>query len=222
MVARIVAVALLAVFLAPAAKKTVAEGKGENQELALTVTLYTTPEDVKELLGDDLGGHFIVADVKVEPRYGKEVSISRDDFVLRTDKDGEKTTPFAASQIAGRGALVVRQTQQGGSRAAVGLGMPGSGYPGGYPGGYPPSGTGGPSAGSGGEGDTSTPEATVRNAARDKPNPLEQVLKDKGLPEKKTAEPVSGLLYFCMEKQKVKDLELSFGGRENRVTLRFK
>ena len=34
---------------------------------------------------------------------------------------------------------------------------------------------------------------------------------------------MSGLLYFPMEKQKLKDLEMRYGGREeNRITLRFK
>jgi len=42
------------------------------------------------------------------------------------------------------------------------------------------------------------------------------------LPEKKTEQPISGLLYFAMEKQKMKDLELTYGGRENRIALRFK
>ena len=33
---------------------------------------------------------------------------------------------------------------------------------------------------------------------------------------------MSGLLYFGMEKQKMKDLELNYGGKQNRITLRFK
>jgi hypothetical protein len=57
---------------------------------------------------------------------------------------------------------------------------------------------------------------------RDKENPLEKILKDKALPEKATREPVSGLLYFGMSKQKMKNLELLYGGRENRISLRFK
>ena len=36
------------------------------------------------------------------------------------------------------------------------------------------------------------------------------VLKQKELPETKTDKPVSGLLYFPMEKQKAKDLELRY------------
>jgi hypothetical protein len=208
----------------------VATAKGENQDLALTVTLYIDPADVKELIGNDLDGHYIVADVKVEPKYGKEVAINRDDFQLRTDKDGEKAKPFAPSQIAGRGALIVHQEQQGRTTGAVGSpssypgNYPGGGYPpGGYPpGGYPYPNGGGAVAGVGNEDDAGTTAATVRNGAGDKENPIEQTLKDKVLPEKKTGQPVSGLLYFVMEKQKLKDLELTYGGKENRITLRFK
>lgn len=53
-------------------------------------------------------------------------------------------------------------------------------------------------------------------------NPLEKALDQKMLPRKKTLQPVSGLLYFPMEKQKMKDLQLLYGGKENRITLQFK
>ena len=55
-----------------------------------------------------------------------------------------------------------------------------------------------------------------------KDNPLKKVLDAKVLPENKTDQPASGLLYFPMEQQKLKDLELTYGGRENRISLRFK
>ena len=51
---------------------------------------------------------------------------------------------------------------------------------------------------------------------------MEQTLKTKELPQVKTDQPATGLLYFAMEKQKMKDLELTYGGRANRITLRFK
>ena len=50
------------------------------------------------------------AQVKVEPKYTKEIVIDRDDFLLRTDKDGDRSKPMAPSQIAGRGALVLTRT----------------------------------------------------------------------------------------------------------------
>ena len=85
--------ALTALLLPAAPPKTVATAKGENQDLALTVTLYIAPADIQGLVGDDLGGHYIVADVKIEPKYGKEVAIDLDDFQVRTDSNGEKATP---------------------------------------------------------------------------------------------------------------------------------
>ena len=121
--ARCLALLLLPVFLLPAApKKAVATARGENEDLVLTVTLYIDPAGVKELIGSDLDGHYIVADVKVQPKYGKEISIDRDDFQLRTDKDGEKTTPFAPSQIAGSGGMVLKQAPIRRSSPGVTLG----------------------------------------------------------------------------------------------------
>ncbi|HUO28917.1 MAG TPA: hypothetical protein VMU80_06860, partial [Bryobacteraceae bacterium] len=91
------------------------ETRGENESVVITATLYARPEAVKQVLGSDLDGHYIVVAVEVAPRFGKHVAVTPDDFVLKTDKDGEKSTPFAPSQIAGRGALVVHET--GGSGA---------------------------------------------------------------------------------------------------------
>jgi len=193
--------------------------RGENQDIIVYVTLFPDRDAVKELLGSDLDGHYIVADVKVEPKFGKEIAIDRDDFVLRTDRDGEKSKPFAPTQIAGRGALVVRQTGGGGGMMGESggpmIGMPG---PMGGPMGYP----GGGTFGVGGSGDTGGAEAKVDNGSKDKENPLLKVLQQKILPDKKTDQAISGLLYFPMEKQKIKDLELTYGGRENRITMRFR
>jgi hypothetical protein len=229
MPARLLAFLLLAGVPLAAAQKNVASAKGENQDLAVTVTLYIDSAGLKQLIGNDLDGNYIVADVKVEPKYGKEVAIYRDDFQLSTDKDGEKTKPYAPSQIAGRGALVISRGQSQASRTTVGVGptdpYPGTvgGYPGSYPpGSYPGGGYPAPGVSGGMGGDADNTEVTVKNAARDKENPLEKTLKDRELPEKKTDQPISGLLYFPMEKQKMKDLEVTFGGRDNRITLKFK
>ncbi|MBZ5584512.1 MAG: hypothetical protein LAQ30_20325 [Acidobacteriia bacterium] len=233
MFGRFLACALACACLLSAAKKvTVATAKGENEAVGLTVTLHIDPQDVKQLIGSDLEGHYIVAEVKIEPKYGKEVVIDRDDFQLWSDKDAEKTKPFAPSQIAGSGALIVRQTRTaaGGGGPTIGPTYPGGGYPGGYPppvypGGGPPgappvTGPGGVGVGGGG-GDAEGAAATVQNTPG-KPNPLEKTLKEKELPQVKTAKPASGLLYFGMEKQKMKDLQLTYGGRDERITLRFK
>jgi len=208
---------LLALFLGmalwlPAAKKTAGTGHGENEDLIVNVTIHLDPAGVKEVVGDELGGHFIVAELKVDPKYGKEITIDRDDFQLRTDKDGERTKPMAPSQIAGRGLVLTRTGGPGGLgeerprgwSIGGGIGMGGGGI----------------GSGSGGGGDPANVKATMETG--DKDNPLKKLLDSKVLPEKKTDQPVSGLLYFPMENQKLKDLELTYGGRENLIRIRFK
>jgi len=53
---RLFAALLLFAFLMPAApKRTTATLKGENEDLILTATLYIDPQEIKQLLGSDLG-----------------------------------------------------------------------------------------------------------------------------------------------------------------------
>ncbi len=202
---RWLAIFAVAVALAAASKKTMSTVRGENEDLILTATLYIDPAEIKDLIGSDLGGHYIVADVKIEPKYGKDVVIDRDDFLLRTDKDGEKAQPFVGSQIAGQEALVVSeegaQTRRTRGLSGIGLG-------------------GGMMGGGGGDSDKGNAKSTMKS--EDSANPIKKVLDAKILRDGKISEPVQGLLYFAMEKQKMKDLELHYGGREDRITLRFK
>src|SRR5215469_3180281 len=96
--------------LLAAPKSHVATAKGENESIVITATLYADGPAVKELLGNDLDGHYMVADVKVTPKYGKEAVVSRDDFILWAEDDGDHSPAFAASQIAGRTSLVVKRS----------------------------------------------------------------------------------------------------------------
>ena len=154
--------------------------------------LYTDGDAVKQLLGDDLGGHYIVADVRVEPKYGKDVALDRDDFVLRTDQDGEKSH------------AVRRPARWPGTGAVVKLKSDGRGR-----------------SSPGGPGETITAQVAVKEQSDKEPNPLEKLLTERILPEGKSTVPVSGLLYFPMEKQKLKDLELVYGDAGNRIRIRF-
>ena len=52
--------------------------------------------------------------------------------------------------------------------------------------------------------------------------PLQKTLEAKILPESKTDKALSGLLYFPLEKQKVKDLELTYAAADGKISLRFK
>ncbi len=195
-----------------------AETRGENESVVITATVYAKPEAVKEVLGSDLGGHYIVVAVQVAPRFGKEVSVSRDDFLLKTDKDGERSEAFSPSQIAGRGAMVIHQTGGGGA-----TGMHDNDGPiiGGIPGTFgQPHRMGGDGVGNAGAPDGA--EAKTRTGSHEKDDPMLAVLKQKELPETKTEKPVSGLLYFPMEKQKIKDLELRYAITGDKITMRFK
>ena len=207
MAVRLLGVVLGLAALVFAAKKEVpGKARGENLDLILEVTLYDNPADVKQLLGTDLDGHYIVADVHVDPKYGKEIIIDHNDFVLRTFKDGEKSTPFEPNQVAGSDAVILTQGKsEGAASPGMVLGGPISIRTAPAP--------KQPSDGVKVEKPADTPQ---------KENPLKKLLAEKVLPETKTDQPVSGLLYFPMEKQKRKDLELSYGGRENRITLVFK
>jgi len=222
MARRVFAALVVSVCLLPAGpKKTTATVKGENEDLILTATLYIDPQEIQQLVGSDLEGHFFVADVKVEPKYGKEIAVDPDDFVLRTNKDGEHTQPYEASQVAGKNVMVITPAKgvpsnPGAQTGPTYGGMP---VPVGGPIPYPSNGVG---VGGGGAGQIDTNKVTVHVASDEQDNPLEKALDQKMLPRKKTEEPLSGLLYFPMEKQKMKDLELLYGGKENRITLRFK
>jgi hypothetical protein len=211
---RAAALILLAAFAAwPAGKKTVGVARGENEDLIVTATLYLAPDDVKELVGNDLEGHFVIADVKVEPKYGKEVTIARDDFLLRDLETVEKSTPFAPSQIAGRASLVIKRAGDDADKKSASHKPTFSGI--GFPGGASSSPGNDPDNGS-------NRTAKMQNADEPKDAALETLLSDKQLAEKVSDKPVSGLLYFAFEKVKLKDMQLDYGGKTNRIVMRFK
>jgi len=199
---------------AAAKKNSVASAKAENEDLVLTVKLHIDPADIKDIIGSDLGGHYIVAEVNVEPKFGKDIVVDRDDFQLRTDKDGEKAQPYAGSQIAGSGALIIGQVEN--NEGVASPGWTGTRVPVVRGGGASKKKDDNPSA------DKSAAATEEQEKEKEKENPLKKTLDAKILPEGKTDQPVHGLLYFPLEKQKMKDLELTYGGKENRIRLRFK
>jgi hypothetical protein len=179
--------------------------KTGNAQVELTATLYADKESIEKLLGSDLGGYYVVIDVRLAPKNNEKVKVFRDDFQLRTDRDGEKAKPFAPSQIAGKGALIVSPTSEGGTSS-------GPTFSGGF---------GGLGVGSGAG--TVSNTSKMDRGSRNKENPLLGMLNEKALAEKETDQPVSGLLFFPMEpKQRIKDLELTYAGPGSKLTLRFR
>jgi hypothetical protein len=200
-----------AAFCMAGEKKPLPPAQAANNVVAVTAKPYVGKEAVQQAVGSDLGGDIVVIEVKLVPKGDTPFVINRDDFMLRSDKDGQKSTPFAPSQIAGRGGLVVSYQDQG----SVGI----------HPLGQVPVGVR-PTMGSGGAaGNSAGPDsakAQAKSGADQKEDPLLKTLKEKVLPEKETKEPVSGMLYFLMEgKQKVKDLELLYKTPSGRLSIRF-
>lgn len=176
--------------------------KTGNAMLEMTATLYADKESIQQLLGSDLGGYYVVVEVRLAPKNDEKIKVYRDDFQLKTDRDGEKSKPFSPSQIAGRGALIVTPSSDG-RGGGLGIGLGGFGM--------------------GGGADTVTNSSKMDKGSKNKENPMLGVLNEKVLPEKETDQPISGLLIFPMEpKQKNKDLQLTYAGPGSKLMLRFK
>jgi hypothetical protein len=204
-----------------AADKGPAVSKAGNGQLQVTATLFAGRAAIQRELGSDLGEGFTVVKVDLVPQAGKALLVSRDDFLLRSYKDGQKSEAYAPSQIAGRGTLVVttRVTGGGGTserRGPVWGGMPGTGgQPSRLPSNQPP--VMGNAAGQ------TSADASADNGEKDKDNPLLALLKEKVLPEKETKEPLSGYLYFSLEgKHKPKDIVLQYKGPAGKLSFAFR
>ena len=205
MLFRLTLIFVLPALVASAASKKTATATGENDDMVLTATLYTDPGDLKDMVGSDLDGHYIIASVKIAPKYGKTVNIQRDDFLLRCFDGNDTSKPFVGSQIADQSTLVVGKVTEGdGKKAKPRLTLGGMG------------GLTGPST------QYDNAPATVKENHDGKVTDLEKTLDAKILTEKKTDQPLEGLLYFAMEKRKFKDMELTYGPKESRIKLHFK
>ncbi len=209
---RLLILSLAITTAALAAQKGTPTSRGSNPSVTIEAKLYADRESIKQLIGSDLGGFYVVLELKLEPLV--KLKIERDDFMLRTDRDGERSKPFAPTQVAGKGVLVVSQTGSGGGTMAEDRSPVWGGIGGGYPGG---------GSGIGNAASQVSNEARLDSGAKSKEDPILSVLKQKVLPEKETEEPLAGLLYFPMEpKQKVKDLELIYTTPTGKISLRFK
>jgi hypothetical protein len=216
---RLAVAALLVPALVAADKDQKIRGKGSNDIVEITASPILNRDALKAQFGTDFGGYYIFMDVTVTPKMG-EMSVTRDDFLLRTDRDGERTKPFVPSQIAGPGVLIISQRGGGGAIMGDERGPVWGGYPGS---GDRPRRMGGDGGAIGNSSEASA-QATVQSADKNrKEDPVMKVLEQKMLPERKTADAVAGMLYFPLEiKQKVKDLELIYTSTAGKISVRFK
>jgi hypothetical protein len=190
---------------AQAADKKLPIEQTSNDLVDITARAILDKDQIRQELGSDFGGDIVLVRVTVRPVSDKPIKVSLDDFLLVSGRDGQRSEPYAPSQIAGSDVLVV--TRQEGGKKSTGLGVS----------------LGGLMGGGGGGASGTTLETKVEKSDSDKPNPLLAVLKDKVLPEKEITEPISGFLYFqVVGKIKPKDLELHYKGPAGRLALRFR
>ncbi|MGB9605717.1 MAG: hypothetical protein ACPL88_07560, partial [Bryobacteraceae bacterium] len=112
-----------------AAEKALPAGEAANEKVRIRAWLYGDADAVRRDLGSDLGGYYTVVRVEVAPAASETLVLHPDDFLLRSNKDGQRCGPLAPSQIAGRGALVV-STKSGGGMMAENPGPVWGGWPG--------------------------------------------------------------------------------------------
>jgi hypothetical protein len=208
------ALTTLALTTLVAKEKNPSPGRAENAAVIVTAEAFTERDAIKGLVGSDLNGYYTVLRVTVTPKSGK-LAIQHDDFLLRTDKDGERTHPMEASQIAGRTDMTVAAVSTGTvgteKNSPVWSGIPGMGTSMPSNGGFGGNGAGG-----------STAVGKMNKDESAKVDPMYKILKEKILVEKETDQPAAGLLFFNLEKQKLKDLELIYTTSEGPLKLRFK
>jgi hypothetical protein len=182
-----------------------------NDILYLTAAAHADRPSVTAALGRDPGMEMVVVDVTIRPKGENEIDVWRDDFILISRKDGQKSQPLAPTQIAGQGALVVTSTGVG--AGGIGTGRSRGPIWGGVPGvGDRPRRLGSDDEVATGVAEAQTTATMDKNAKED--NPLLAVLKANVLPEKKIQDTLKGQLYFLLDgKHKLKDLELMYKPR---------
>ena len=186
------------------------------------VRLVLDPAEITGILGSDLDMDYILVEMEVRPLYNSKVDLRRDDFVLRSRRDNERSSADTPDRIAGESVLIV-----GEGRAQTGSGIFGQ-ESGTVIGGVPGTGTQprripgqGGSIGSAPSTGTAT-NTTVTGDKRETTSLLDRLI-ELELPIGETQVPVRGYLYFAVSaKQKQKHLELSYDGNVGEWMMPFK
>lgn len=202
--ARIVTALLLLCTAAWPKEKRLPSGEAGNDLVRISASVLDA-EQLQQTFGSDFGNSYSVIEVTLTPKGGKPFDIHLDDFLLRSEQTGEHTGPLLAAQIAGQGALVVRRGDPPKSK-------------GGFGGGF-----GGIMMGGGAMGAPDTTDRTkIEVKESSEKDPLLSALKRKILAEKPITEPVTGLLFFPLDKEKPKHLVLIYTTPSGKLRMQFK
>ena len=90
-----------------AAEKKLPIEQTSNELIDISATALLDRDQIRQELGSDLGADIVLVRVTVRPVSDKPIQLTLDDFLLVSSKDGQRSEPYAPSQIAGSAALVV-------------------------------------------------------------------------------------------------------------------
>jgi hypothetical protein len=203
---RIIALALVLAAAAWSGEKKPPSGEAGNEVVGVTAT-YLDADELKQIFGTDFDKMFSVVEVTLTPKGDKPLDVHLDDFLIRSEQTGDHSGPLSASQIAGQGTLVIHKPDESkkGKGSGISWGMGGMGMgAGGGSGGAPP------------------PESKTEIKNSETRDPLLDVLKRKILAEKPVTQPVSGLLFFSLDKDKPKNLVLIYSTTPGKLRMKFK
>lgn len=186
-------------------------------DLELSARLILERDAQLRAVGSHLNRQYVIVELTVTPRGGYPLVLSRDDFLLRSERDNERGTADSPERIAGAAVLVLGSSRSGpGFHTESGDPI----YVGGLPGtADPPRRVGAVenTFGAGGGGETRLSSSQTRQT------PLLDKLREKELPLGETRKPVSGYLYFPVDpQQKLKNFHLHYKGPQESVDLRFR
>jgi len=174
-------------------------------------------DEIRSLLGTDLDKRFILVEVEVQPLYNSNIELDRDDFLVRSRKDNERSSAMSPSEMAGESVLVLGEGQT--QSAGVFSDSRGPIIPGGPVGGRPRR-IGGDGGSFGNSGSASGP-STVKAETRESASLLER-LNELELPSGETRKAVRGYLYFQVSlKNKLKHLNLDYDGAAGEFQVEF-
>jgi len=187
------------------ADKKLLPGQAGNDDIELSGSVIVDRDEIHQALGADLGAGYVLVRMKAVPKTEKPLRVGPDDFTLISRKDGEKSEALSPTQIAGRGALVVKSTGRSeGGRSFGGFG-------------------GGLGSSPGTAGISVPSDVKVVTNDKNDQSPLLAALKEKAMPDRETQEPMQGLLYFPIGgKVKPKDLSLIYKGPAGKLVMDFK
>ena len=226
----LLALVLFASLLPAAANPGPFKSTARSAKVTIEAELYLDRGQVEKLIGNSMDGYLVVAKVKISSnRPNEQIRLFRDDFVLVSSKDGQRSEPFAPEMLAGSSTMVVNEVVlstgpiMGQNTGPVIGGIPGGGpVPTGPPRRIDTPGSHGSTAGTPTASATTVEQTIHDGKPGDKQVAWLETLKAKVLKEGELTQAHEGLLYFPLNgKHKPKQITLLYNGVNPRMELTF-